>query len=111
MNSLELTKWLLKVRDALAEQDEVRRNSMLHAADRFRKESNQQSSCAFRTTRNRERGRGENARQFVQPEQGVVEPRQGIEPKKLAPHGRDYDLTESGALLARRRTSGPWQTH
>jgi hypothetical protein len=35
MNNLQLTKWLLKVRDALAEQDQVKRNSMLRAADRF----------------------------------------------------------------------------
>ena len=33
MNNLDLTRWLLKVRDALAEQDEAKRNSMLRAAD------------------------------------------------------------------------------
>lgn len=43
MNNLELTEWLLKVRDALAEQDEVRRNSMLRAAEKFLKASKQQS--------------------------------------------------------------------
>jgi hypothetical protein len=43
MKNLETTKWLRKVRDALAEEDEVRRSSMLRAADRFLKESNQQS--------------------------------------------------------------------
>jgi hypothetical protein len=42
MNNPELTKWLRRVRDALAESDEVRRNSMLRAAERFLKESNQQ---------------------------------------------------------------------
>jgi hypothetical protein len=43
MNNLELTKWLVKVRDALAEQDEIRRSSMLRAADRFLKRSTQRS--------------------------------------------------------------------
>ena len=42
MKNLETIKWLRKVRDALAEEDEVRRSSMLRA-DRFLKESNQQS--------------------------------------------------------------------
>jgi hypothetical protein len=58
MNNLELT-WLLKVRDALAEQDEVRRSSMLRAADRFLKARNQRS-FAFRRTRNGESGKAEN---------------------------------------------------
>jgi hypothetical protein len=57
MNNAELTKWLLKVRDALAEPDEVKRNSMLRAADRFLK-GNDQQSLAFRRTRIGERGRG-----------------------------------------------------
>jgi hypothetical protein len=57
MNNLELTRWLGKVRDALAEPDEIRRNSMLRAAERFLKEGNHQSH-ALQTTRNRERGRG-----------------------------------------------------
>ena len=56
MNNLDLTRWLLKVRDALAEQDQVKRNSMLHAADRFLQEINQ-PSLILRRTRNRERGR------------------------------------------------------
>jgi hypothetical protein len=43
MKNLESTKWLRKVRDALAEEDEVRRSGMLRAADRFLKESSQQS--------------------------------------------------------------------
>jgi hypothetical protein len=43
LKNLETIKWLRKVRDALAEEDEVRRSSMLRAADRFLKESNQQS--------------------------------------------------------------------
>jgi hypothetical protein len=72
MNNLELTKWLLKVRDALAEQDEVRRNSMLRAADGFLKDSNQHS-FAFRRTRNGEAGKGENPGQFVQPKK-TIEP-------------------------------------
>ncbi len=37
MKNLDLTRWLLKVRDALAEPDETKRNSMLRAADRFLK--------------------------------------------------------------------------
>jgi hypothetical protein len=73
MNNLELTKWLVKVRDALAEQDELKRNGMLRAADRFLKGSNQQS-LAFRRTRIGEGGRGKSPGQFVQPKQ-VVEPR------------------------------------
>jgi hypothetical protein len=73
MNNLELTKWLLKVRDALAEQDEVRRNSMLSAADRFLREINQKAR-AFRRTRNDESGRGESHGQFATPKQ-VVESR------------------------------------
>ena len=68
MKSLDLAKWLLKVRDALAEQDEIKRNRMLHAADRFLQEINQPSVILHRT-RNRERGRGESPGQFVQPKQ------------------------------------------
>jgi hypothetical protein len=45
MKNLKLTKWLEIVWDALAEQDEAKRTSMLHAADRFlKKEDNQQSA-------------------------------------------------------------------
>jgi hypothetical protein len=43
MKNFETIKWLRKVRDALAEEDEVRRSSMLRAADGFLKGSNQQS--------------------------------------------------------------------
>ena len=67
MTNLELTKWLAKVRDALAEQDEGKRDSMLRAADRFLKGSNQ--SRVFRRTRI-----GECGGQLVQSKQ-VVEPR------------------------------------
>ena len=35
MKKPDLTRWLLKVRNALAEQDETRRNSMLRAAEAF----------------------------------------------------------------------------
>ena len=35
MKTPELTEWLQIVWDALAEADEARRTSMLHAADRF----------------------------------------------------------------------------
>jgi hypothetical protein len=50
MKKLDLTKWLRIVWDALAEQDEVKRDSMLLAADRFLKASNQQP-LVFRRTR------------------------------------------------------------
>jgi hypothetical protein len=49
MKNLDLTKWLRIVWDALAEQDEVKRDSMLRAADRFLKGSNQQP-LVFRRT-------------------------------------------------------------
>ena len=46
MKNPKLTEWLQMLQivwDALAEADEVRRNSMLHAADRFlQKQDNQQ---------------------------------------------------------------------
>ena len=70
MNNLDLTRWLLKVREALVEQDEVKRNSMFHAADRFLKESNQ-PSLAFRRAGNGERGKGKSPRPFVQPKQAI----------------------------------------
>ena len=42
MKNAKLTEWLQIVWDALAESDEARRNSMLHAADRFlQKQDNQ----------------------------------------------------------------------
>jgi hypothetical protein len=69
MNNLELTKWPLKVRDALAEPDAVQRNSMLRAADRFLKGSNQQS-LVFRRARIGEGGRKSRG-QVVQLKQGV----------------------------------------
>ena len=37
----DLTRWLLKVRDALAEQDEAKRDSLLRAADGFLRANNQ----------------------------------------------------------------------
>jgi hypothetical protein len=42
MNSPDLTRWLLGVRDTLAEHDKIKRDSMLRAADGFLKRSNQQ---------------------------------------------------------------------
>ena len=69
MNNLELTEWLLKVRDALAEQDEVRRNSMLRAADKFLKPSKQQSR-AFHRALIGECRRGNSSAQVVHPKQG-----------------------------------------
>jgi hypothetical protein len=72
MNDRDLTKWLLKVRHALAEQDEGKRNSMLHAADRFLKGSNQQS--AFHSTTNQRRRNGKESWTIRQSKQ-VVAPR------------------------------------
>lgn len=69
MNSLDLTRWLLKVRDALAEHDEIKRDSMLRAADRFLKRSNQQA-LLFRRIRIGETGRGKNPAKLAQPKQG-----------------------------------------
>jgi len=73
MKNLDLTKWLQTVRDALVEQDQVKRDGMLRAADRLLKGSNQQS-LAFRRTRIGDCRRGKFPGQFVQPKQ-VVEPR------------------------------------
>ncbi len=42
MKNLELTKWLQLVWDALAEQDEVKRNDMSQNAAVFLKKGNQQ---------------------------------------------------------------------
>jgi hypothetical protein len=42
MKNLQLTKWLQLIWDALAEQDQVKRNHMLKSADVFLKEGNQQ---------------------------------------------------------------------
>ena len=43
MKNPKLTEWLQVVWDALAESDEARRTSMLHAADRFlQKQDNNQ---------------------------------------------------------------------
>ena len=69
MNSPDLTRWLLRVRDALAEYDEIKRDSMLRAADRFLKRSNQQV-LVFRRIRIGETGRGRKPGQLVQPNQG-----------------------------------------
>jgi hypothetical protein len=76
MKSPDLTKWLLKVRHALTEQDEGKRNAMFHAADRFLKGSNQQS-FAFRSTRIGEGGCGKSPGPLVQSKQ-VVATREGF---------------------------------
>jgi len=76
MKNLDLTKWLQIVRDALAEQDEGKRNTMLHAADRLLKGSNQLSS-AFRRTQIGEGGSGKSPGQFIQSKQ-VDSPRARI---------------------------------
>jgi hypothetical protein len=69
MNHLDLTRWLLKVRDALAEQDEAKRNCMLQGADEFLRGNNQ--SLVLRRTGISESRRRERPNRFVQP-QGVV---------------------------------------
>ena len=69
MNNLDLTRWLLKVRDALAEQDEAKRNNMLRAADRFLKGNNE--SLALRGTGMDKFRRRENPNQFVRPRRVV----------------------------------------
>jgi hypothetical protein len=43
MQNTDLTKWLQMVWNALAEQDEVRRNSMLRSAEMFLTANNQKS--------------------------------------------------------------------
>lgn len=69
MNNLDLTRWLLKVRDALAEQDEAKRNNMLRAADRFLKGNNE--SLALRGTGMDKFRRRGSPNQFVQPQRVV----------------------------------------
>jgi hypothetical protein len=70
MNNLDLTRWLLKVRDALAEQDEAKRNSMLRAADGFLKRNNQ-SLAPLRGRNGQVSRRRERPNQFVQLERVV----------------------------------------
>ena len=60
----DLTRWLLKVRDALAEQDEAKRDSLLRAADGFLRGNNQ--SLELRGTGLGESRRRESPKQFVQ---------------------------------------------
>jgi hypothetical protein len=64
MNNLDLTRWLLEVRDALAEQDQGKRNSMLRAADRFLKGNNQ----SLRVTGIDKFRRTESPNRFDQPQ-------------------------------------------
>ena len=63
MKNLDLTNWLQIVWDALAEQNEVKRNSMLRAAYSFLK-GNDQKSLAFRRTRIGERRKGKGPGQI-----------------------------------------------
>jgi hypothetical protein len=70
MNNLDLTRWLLKVRDALAEQDEPKRNRMLRVADGFLKRNNQ-SLAPLRDRSGKVSRRRESPNQFVQPERVV----------------------------------------
>jgi len=46
MKNPDLTRWLLKVRNALAEQDETKRNSMLRAAEAFRRQQRSVTGAA-----------------------------------------------------------------
>jgi hypothetical protein len=69
MKNPDLTRWLLKVRDALAEPDETTRNSMLRAADRFLKRNNQ-SLAPGGTGMDKFQTR-ESPNQFVQPQRAV----------------------------------------
>ena len=73
MKNPDLTRWLLKVRDALAEPDETTRNSMLRAADRFLKRNNQ-SLTPGGTGMDKVQTR-ESRNQFVQPQRAVVRAR------------------------------------
>jgi hypothetical protein len=55
MQNLDLTKWLEMVWDAPKAQDEVTRNHLLHAADMFLQDENQEADsakvCVGRQTR------------------------------------------------------------
>jgi hypothetical protein len=55
MQNLDLTKWLEMVWGALKAQDEVTRNHLLHAADMFLQDENQEAdsapACVGRQTR------------------------------------------------------------
>jgi hypothetical protein len=57
MNNLDLTRWLLKVRNALAEQNEAKRNSMLRAANELLRRNNQSLALRGRDPRNLEGAR------------------------------------------------------
>jgi hypothetical protein len=48
VKNAKLTAWLQIVWDALAELDEARRNSMLHAADRFLQQQDNQQPAVLR---------------------------------------------------------------
>ena len=69
MKTLDLTRWLLKVRDALAEQDEAKRNRMLRAADKFLRGNNQ--SLALREIGIDKFQRRECPNQVTQPQRVV----------------------------------------
>jgi hypothetical protein len=64
MNKKDHIRWLLKVRDALAEQDETKRDGLLKAADRFLRANN--LSMELREAGVGEARRRENSTQFVQ---------------------------------------------
>lgn len=64
MNKKDHIRWLLKVRDALAEKDEAKRDGLLRAADRFLRANNlSQELCGAGLGESRRR---ENSNQFVQ---------------------------------------------
>jgi hypothetical protein len=47
MQNLDLTKWLEMVWHALTEPDEMKRGTLLHAAQVFLQEENQEPICAL----------------------------------------------------------------
>jgi hypothetical protein len=69
MKTLDLTRWLLKVRDALAEQDEAKRNRMLLTADKFLRRNHQ--SLALRELGIEKFQRRESPNQITQPQRVV----------------------------------------
>jgi hypothetical protein len=95
MNNIDHIRWLLKVRDALAEQDETKRDSMLRAADRFLRGNNQ--SLELRGTGLGESRRRESPNQFVQ-RQRVV----GLRARELTGPKKQLLLAKGDPLTAVR---------
>jgi hypothetical protein len=76
MHNLDLTRWLLKVRDALAQEDEDKRDSLLRAADGFLRGNNQ--SLELRGTGLGKSRRRRAPTQFVQRQRVVGSRASGI---------------------------------